>query len=88
MIERKYTLTKVRAGDYLLPANDGISLWRIMYAQDDELGVSWQIYIWWDKIRPGVSADPDDWAQWEFWEDGHTTRAEAIQRALALKGRS
>lgn len=29
MTERRYQMTRVRAGDYLLPSNDGARLWRL-----------------------------------------------------------
>jgi hypothetical protein len=36
--ERRYQMTRVRSGDYLLPSNDGRRLWRITaYVEDGSL---------------------------------------------------
>ena len=35
MTERKYQMTRISAGDYLLPSNDGKTLWRICAYEED-----------------------------------------------------
>ena len=38
MEERKYALTRVTSGDYIVPSNDGATLWRISrYTEDGSL---------------------------------------------------
>lgn len=34
-VERRYQMTRVRAGDYLLPSNDGGALWRVSRYRED-----------------------------------------------------
>lgn len=53
MSERRYALTKLDAGDYLLPSNDAMTIWRISrYDEDGSLvddegratvGTFWQV---------------------------------------------
>jgi hypothetical protein len=88
-IERRYVLTKLRAGDYLLPANDGNTLWRIArYTEDGSAewpdgtpvrGEFWGAWRWRgtmaDRIEP-------EWYEWELWAQGYGTRAEAMAHAL------
>jgi hypothetical protein len=99
-MNRNYSLIKVSQGDYLLPSNDGQTLWRIRRYQD---GPSYGLEEW--------PADRDFWGAWKYtgrirWRGGldteayedliysdawdgpvdwqSTTRAEAI--AAALRG--
>lgn len=92
MPERKYAMTKIDAGDYLLPANDGETLWRLKtYTEGPSSGLDWprdrEVWGLW-KWRPSAVArvhgrvDPDDWEDWEFWEGLCETRQEAIDAAL------
>lgn len=89
--ERKYALTKIAAGDYLLPSNDGQTIWRIRtYTDGPSFGIEdwisdrdlWAIWRWVGARTPYV--DVDDWERWETVEEGHETRREAINRALVL----
>ena len=38
-MERKYVITKLREGDYLLPSNDAQTIWRL--ASHEEDGSAW-----------------------------------------------
>jgi len=40
---RKYVMTRIDKGDYLLPSNDGETLWRIRQYMD---GPSWGLLDW------------------------------------------
>lgn len=96
-VERKYVLTKVASGDYLLPSNDGKILWRIhSFTEGPSSGLGesiptdrtfWAIKKW----RRALSQEaleisppnPDDWDQWEHVEEWFDTRAKAIEAALS-----
>lgn len=96
--ERKYAMTRVRAGDYLLPSNDGKTLWRIASYHEDG-SAEWQdergqwhkvVGTFWQtaKYRHGVPRvgllDEDflDWNEWHTWETNLRTRKEAVEAAL------
>lgn len=93
MSERRYVITKLDAGDYLLPSNDGNVLWRIRQYED---GPSYGLEDWpTDKVLWGLwkctlpkarwergNVDPDDGDHWDFWEGTYTTRKAAIDGAL------
>ena len=90
-IERKYALTKVAAGHYLLPSNDGKTLWRLLRYED---GPSHGIVDWdkdemfWGVWRYTLAFDgtlePDQLDAWTFWEQiaQTSTRREAIDAAM------
>lgn len=92
--ERKYALTKLAAGDYLLPSNDGTTLWRVrIYEDGPSHGMEipadrdfWGIWKWAEAIEPGSYVDTKDWSRWEFFEGTHDTRKQAIDAALKLTG--
>lgn len=86
MTDRKYALTKVRTGDYLLPSNDGKTLWRITRLASPTEG--WDLYRWLGKVAPGNYADPDDWAQWDYFEGAWPSREDLIDVALAKETRA
>lgn len=86
-IKRKYALRKIAKGDYLLPSNDGRTIWRLSSYEkgianglDHDL-VVWGAYKW---TGDGRMVDPDDWGCWEMMEGGLPTRAEAIRAALRM----
>lgn len=91
-IPRRYALTKVSAGDYLLPSNDGRHLWRIIHGDEQETtepGDLRHVKVWqaWRyRQRFGVAELPDDfledWSSWELMDSWCATRGEAISRAL------
>lgn len=90
--ERKYVLTKVAVGDYLLPSNDGKTIWRIhRYTEGPTTGLDWprDRDVWGVWRWPGGSGRPPEldlrWDHWQFWEGLHATRAEAVNAALAIR---
>jgi hypothetical protein len=88
-IERKYQLIKVKAGDWLLPANDDKTVWRLrQYEDGPSHGLDWPAdKTFWMGHRWEGSADEidiDDWDRWEYEFEWCETREEAIQQALAL----
>jgi hypothetical protein len=89
-IERKYALTKVAAGDYLLPSNDAQTIWRLVrYEDGPSHGLAdwprdrpvWAAYRWTGPLG-AVDAGIDAWDRWELQESSCETRADAIQAAL------
>jgi hypothetical protein len=94
-VERRYALTRVRAGDYLLPSNDGKTIWRIK-AYDEDGSAQYQDERGWHPIlghfwavwryvgRSVERLDPDDWTDWEQWDSSYRTRAEAVRCALRV----
>lgn len=90
--ERKYALTKLAAGDYLLPSNDAKTIWRIREYTDlipakdghgDEEIDYWGLWRW---IGRGTQVDlyheNDDW---DFYDGCYTRRHEAIRAALRVE---
>jgi hypothetical protein len=93
--ERKYALTKVASGDYLLPSNDGKSLWRIrVYTEGPSSGLEdwpadrdvWGVWKWTEMVCPGSYADTENESEWDFWEGLYETRKSAINAALKAGG--
>ena len=97
MVERKYVLTKVAAGDYLLPSNDGQTIFRLRrYEDGPSHGLEdwprdrefWGVWKWTGLVtRYGPAPDPDQW-DWEFQEGLMDKRGEAIDAAMRLGGGS
>jgi hypothetical protein len=94
-IERKYTMTRIDSGDYLLPSNDGKTIWRIRRYDEEFIGRDsitietrnyWGIWRWLGLTLTAFSgAEVDDWSQWDFCEGLHTRRKDAVNSALNLK---
>jgi hypothetical protein len=90
--ERKYVLTRISAGDYLLPSNDGSTLWRIYtYEEDGSAEYSDGTKLvgkFWACARRPIPAEGvpiDDllaWSAWEFWAGPLNSRKDAIAEAL------
>jgi hypothetical protein len=82
-VERKYVLTKVAPGDYLLPSNDGRTIWRI--ARYDERP-NWRLWgLWrWNGPSLGVDVSHDGWGLWEMVDSRCETRADAIRQAMRM----
>lgn len=87
-VERKYALTKIKRGDYLLPSNDGKTIWRLCTYEDGveqgldhDLGTVWGVWKW---EGSGDTIDPQDWDRWGMYESSLATRAEAIEAALKM----
>lgn len=100
-VERKYVLTKLGVGDYLLPSNDAQTLWRIRSYEDGPTwGLDpevfprdfklWSIYRWTgnaeDAHAIAASVENDDFDLWETYDQGgYRTRREAVEAALAAQ---
>ena len=94
---RRYRMMRVRKGEYILPANDGVTLWRISaYTEDGSAsyddgmvirGRFWRAQKW-----LGTKPSPPQLAEaleasdyWRYWSDEREmfrSREEAIQFAL------
>lgn len=81
MTTRKYQMTKLHDGSYLLPSNDAKTLWRLAKGADG----------WYSHSRLMPSSDAElaciDWDDWNEWEARRVwgpfrTRAEAIDVAV------
>lgn len=87
---RRYQMTRIAAGDYLLPSNDKKKLWRISkYTEGPSSGLDWPsdkevwgIWEWTGPLDGKRAIDPDDWSPWSFHEGLHDTRSAAIDSAL------
>lgn len=95
--EPKFATVKIEAGDYLLPANDKIHLWRIkkghiinITENGSEVETpAWELYRWTRWLR-GDENDGDrisnsifDWNCWEF-EESTITKKECLVRSAEL----
>lgn len=91
--ERRYRMTRIEAGDYLLPSNDLQTLWRITAYEDEDddfkgCGGCRTVTIWGLSSRP--YPEPDEYLDlpdWDGWDEGisygHRTRKEAVQAAMS-----
>ena len=94
-VERKYAMTRIGPGDYILPDNDGATLWRI-YSYEEDGSAEWMDG---SKVRGTFWAAakfdtwvamseplPDflEWHRWQLWASTMTTRRKAIEAALAV----
>ncbi len=90
--ERKYALTKIATGDYLLPSNDAANIYRISsYTDGPSMGLEdwprdrtvWILRRWTGEVGPGCFVDTSaDSERWEEVETCIPTRREAINTAL------
>lgn len=92
--ERKYALTKLAAGDYLLPSNDAATVWRLSTYTDgpsmglDSLKRDREFWGVWRFIgRPVTNGlmtgeEVEDWNQWEQFDSLLDSRAAAIRSAM------
>jgi hypothetical protein len=86
---RKYAMTRVGTGDYLMPANDAQALWRLArYTEDGSatlddgtpvLGEFWGVWRWRGTMHDLIDLE---WYEWDMWAQGFRTRAEAEREAL------
>jgi len=97
---RKYVLTKIAPGDYLLPSNDGRQLWRITRADagtftlepEEAFGSPpWQVWRYAHAVSgPGASTaeeiteDLEGWDNWSLEASWCRSRAEAIAEAMRM----
>jgi len=96
-VERKYALIRLSKGDYLLPSNDGQTLWRIYtYGEDGSaewgngkkiVGTFWGCAKY-NRPLPSIPDPPPydfiEWVDWEPWATTMATRQEAIREALRI----
>lgn len=95
--ERKFVLTKVGVGDYLLPGNDGRTLWRLRTYEDgasfglehyDHDFTRWGLYRYVHPLRSfDIQFTKDELDEWDLWETVDTdfpTRRAAIAEALRM----
>jgi hypothetical protein len=93
---RKYAMTKVTRGDYLLPSNDGETIWRIhSYKDGPSCGLdpkvfptdftAWALRMWTGSGGLQASLDLEDWDRWRQVAVGLKTRADAIAEALRIE---
>lgn len=90
--ERKYALTKVGPGDYLLPSNDHCIVWRIARYEDGPAsGLDlprnqsfWGVWRWHQDVSMGGHVDTGSWDRWELWSGLHASRAAAIDDAMRM----
>jgi hypothetical protein len=92
---RHYAMSRVRAGDYILPANDAKTLWRISRYEDGPTNgldlprdrMFWGCWKWSYPIEDwNAVADPLSWEHWDYQEGLLATRAEAVEAALSMSG--
>jgi len=92
MTQRKYQLRRLRKGDYLLPGNDGKTLWRIhryMDGPSSGLDIPRDRYFWClDRWKLGINdfawtiEHQDDMTLWVCSGQMLDSRAEAIEAAI------
>ena len=77
-VERKYQLTRITAGDYLLPSNDARTLYRIAsYVEDGSLsytgpggreqvvrGTYWSVARWHTGLPTDADVQSDEFLSW------------------------
>jgi len=92
MTERRYAMTRLAAGDYLLPGNDRVTLFRLAtyedgpsHGLDDSYAdrTYWGAWRWNIKHRwPETVDDLDNWGNWDMVAALCMTRHDAIAAAL------
>lgn len=89
-IKRKYVLSKVTKGDYLLPSNDAKTVWRIRsYVDGPSSGIEdwpkditvWGVWRWMGEL-PYV--DVENVERWQMVSGPHMKQGEAIEEAMKL----
>jgi len=89
-MERKFTLQRVKQGDYLLLSNDEQVVWRIAtYTEDGSacyddghrlVGTFWGL---WKRVGRSKEIDADEWSDFEMWDSLLRSRKEAVGSAMA-----
>lgn len=91
MLERRHQMTRIEAGEYLLPSNDGQTLWRITKFEDIDNRKYWSAWRWRGPLTEAqrvMNTDPDsflEWHRWEEWSSFCYTRKAAIEDALTYE---
>lgn len=90
--QRKYVMTKIGPGDYLLPSNDAETIYRIRrYEDGPSQGLDWERdkEVWgvwrWLGLADAKGIDLDDQDRWEMVDANCRTRAEAVDEALSFE---
>jgi hypothetical protein len=92
-VERKYALSRIAAGDYVFPSNDGNTIWRVSrYTEGPSSGLDhlprdrdyWGLWKWHEPVSTGGFIDTGSFERWDLVDSLYDTRAEAINAALAL----
>ena len=90
-VERNYAMTRLGAGDYLLPSNDATILWRVCrYDEDDAQRQVWGYWRWGgtfadtEQVRATIAEaiTMGDWSRWTFWAGPYRNRRDAVEAAL------
>jgi hypothetical protein len=87
-VSRKYALTKIGKGDYIVPSNDAEKLFRVTQVDDidnDKPVRVWSVHVY-DTLVARMGDDlPDDFLEWKRWTEVshfHRTRQDALDDAL------
>lgn len=95
-VGRKYAMTRLAKGDYLLPSNDAKTLWRI-YTYEEEgslvhvmpdrseravVGTFWALAKRPMPSMQDIDIDVAEWDGWEFWAGPLNSRRAAIDEAM------
>lgn len=97
MAEQKFTSFKIEAGNYLVPGNDEITLFRVCKGQEENIGEDgntidttpcWDVFRWFGrltqaKVEDRIVDDLEDWGRWEYMESA-PKKAEAEQITARL----
>lgn len=100
MTERKYALTRVKAGDYLLLSNDGKTVWRIAtYAEGGSArkldnnnrevpitGTFWGLWKYTGRSLHNINTE--EWSDFDMFEGMLLSRREAVNAAMKQAVRS
>ncbi len=94
-VERRYALRRIGAGDYLLPSNDGRTLWRVQrYTDGPSAGLAdwprdltfWRVLRWPHALSEDTKLDEydvGDLSRWHEVAEMFKTRRDAIRAALS-----
>lgn len=90
-VQRNYAMTKVAVGDYLLPSNDGRTIWRLAVYQDGPasgLDVPTERNFWglWRWIGGPDGVDLEDWELWQMEVPALPTRGAAVAEVMRMEG--
>lgn len=88
-VDRRYAMTRLGKGDYLLPSNDGRLLYRIRRQDEPESGDPksrilsvWAVWRWLGAMESGNYANVEDENEWELIASWFDSRQRAIEWAL------